>query len=203
MPFDRVLREDVHFRALRTRYLLTWLRVVFLAWERLILKKELEAYTAEVENLRQRQGKGKESIWKMNKADLVEVARRECGLSLGQAQKDTVEILREKIRTVRKFRNTLDDPLAAPPVGLGKMKFAELQDEANKRGLPLAPDATRVQLMMLIREDADHRIMLSTPEASAMAAASTDMDEDFEIVPASRAKAKSTPKPKGYPNMSA
>ena len=111
--------------------------------------------------------------------------------------------MREKIRTVRKFRNTLDDPLAAPPIGLGKMKLAELQDEAVKRGLPVPPDATRVQLMMLIREDADHRIMLSTPEASAMAAASTDMDEDFEMVPASRAKVKPTPKPKGYPSRNA
>mgnify|MGYP001409258906 CR=1 FL=1 len=73
------------------------------------------------------------------KADLVEVAQRECGLSLAKAQKDTVEILREKIKTVRKLRDTLDDPLAAPPVGLGKMKLAELQDEVLKRDLPLPP----------------------------------------------------------------
>ena len=83
------------------------------------------------------------------------------------------------------------------------VELAELQDEANKRGLPVALDATRVQLMMLIREDADHRIMLSTPEASAMAAASREMDEDFEMVPASRAKVKPSPKPKGYQNRSA
>ena len=203
LQFSRVLREDVRFRALRTRYLLTWLRVVFLSWERVILKREVEAYTAEVENLKQRQGKSKNSIWQMSKADLVEVAERECGLSLAKAQKDTVEILREKIRTVRKLRDTLDDPLAAPPVGLGKMKLAELQDEVLKRDLPLPPDATRVQLQMLIREDADHRIMQSTPEASAMAAASSVMDEDFEMVPASRAKVKPSPKPKGYQNRSA
>ena len=197
---DRVLPENVQFLALKRRYQSVWLRVVFLAWERTIVKKELVAYMAEAASLAQRLGKSKESIWSMKKADLVEVARKELGISAAQAQKDTVEILREKIRRVRAFKDSLDDPLAAVPVGLGKMKLEDLQDEANKRGLPVAPNATRVQLLMLIREDADHRIMRSAPTASAMAPAE---DDDFEMVSASKAKAKPTPKSKGYSSASA
>ena len=114
-----------------------------------------------------------------------------------QAQKDSVDILRERIKMVRKFKDSLDDPLAALPVGLGKMKLAELQDEAHKRELPVAPDATRVQLRMLIRSVSDNRFMQSTLGQSAMGAV---VDEDFEMVAASKAKAKPNPKSKGYPS---
>jgi len=185
MPFDLDSRV-----VLTSRYLTVWLRVLFLAWERMVIKKNLAAYVSEAESLKQRLGSSKESIWKMKKADLVEVAQRECGLSLAKAQADTVEILREKIRTVRKFRDSLDDPLAATPKGMGKMSLEELRDEVQKRGLPVDPNGTRVQLQMMIRDDADHRIMQSAPGATATGT----VDEDFEMVPATRAKAKPTPK---------
>ena len=40
----------------------------------------------------------KKSIWSINKAELVETARKELGLSVTQAEKETVLVLRERVR---------------------------------------------------------------------------------------------------------
>ena len=172
-----------------TKFREVWLRCLFLAWERIVIKRDNLALTAEVENLKQRTAKSSDSIWQMKKADLMEVARKELGMSLKDANADTVDILREKIQRVRALKDSLDDPQAATPPGLGKMKLAELRDEILNRGLEVDPNETRVQLQMRIRDDADVRIMQST-------LATSTTDEDYEMIPAQVAKAKSTPKMK-------
>ena len=120
-------------------------------------------------------------IGKMGKSDLVEVARKELGMSSAEANAKTRDILREKIRINRRLnkkppglrrgqvnladwlritralKHCLVDPLALPPSGICHMKLPERRDEVLTRGLPVIPDATRWQMWKQIQEDADAR----------------------------------------------
>ena len=61
------------------------------------------------------------------------------------------------LRITRALKHCLDDPLALPPLGLGHMKLTELRDEVHTRGLPVIPNAIRMQMKRQIQEDADAR----------------------------------------------
>ena len=50
----------------------------------------------EITRLTKKLGKKSGSIWNMDKSELVEVARMELGVTLAQAEKMTVTVLREK-----------------------------------------------------------------------------------------------------------
>ena len=97
--------------------------------------------------------KTNESIWTMQKAELVEVARRELGLTLMAAQKETVPTLRERIRNQRMATTIEDSPLRIKPKGLSKMTLQELKDEAETRNIPLPKPSTRGKLLVLINDD--------------------------------------------------
>ena len=108
------------------------------------------------------------------------VAQTELGMDLADAKADTVQILREKIRTARASKNS-SDPLAKLPKGLAKMSLKELRKNVHERDLALSTDHTRVQLEMQIRNDVSRRmrrIMRSTPKISQMVDAECAIDWD-------------------------
>ena len=100
----------------------------------------------------------------MKKSDLAVVARKELGMSLAQANALQSKTLKSAIRTA------LKSVIRTPP-GIGHMKMTELRDEVHTRGLPVIPNATRVQMKRQIQEDADARtrIWLSTAATNAEA----------------------------------
>ena len=148
----------------------TWLTMVFRSWMLLMARSSLEAQTTELARLNTALGKKKESIWSMNKAELVETARKELGLTLKQANDETVTTLREKLRRVRKATTVMIDPLATLPKGLEKLTLQELKEEAVVRGLPEPEPVTRAKLIVLIRDDVDTRTRLEQPPSSSTTA---------------------------------
>jgi len=101
-------------------------------------------------------------ISRMKKSDLVEVARKELGMSLAEANAKTGVSLKEKIRMHRRLN-----------------------------GLPVIPDATREQMKMQIQEDADARWTSTVDEHGfkktattiAEARCTSTVDEDYEMIP--------------------
>ena len=123
------------------------------------------------ENERLRKINPKESIWQMKKAELVEVAVAELGITRVQASVITVDELRERLRVARKQSKEEEDPLTKLPVGMGKMKAAELVVECTKRCISVAPlpgekgtQKTRPQMMLEIRNDVARRTAASADE---------------------------------------
>ena len=113
----------------------------------------------------------KESIWQMKKAELVELGVSELGVSRAQATRMTVEELRERLRVSRKQSKEEEDPLTKLPVGMGKMKAADLVVECTKRCISVAPlqgekgsQKTRPQMMLEIRNDVARRTTASAEE---------------------------------------
>ncbi len=95
----------------------------------------------------------------MKKDELVEVARRELGLSQAQAQAETVLVLREHIRShraeVRCQQVLSTSPDAQTPRGLQRMSHSELAQECSRRGIEIPAgysnrvQATRAQMIIL------------------------------------------------------
>ena len=134
----------------------TWLMMMFRSWALLTTRTNLEALAVEVGRL---QGATKKtSIWTMTKAQLVEAARKELGLSLVKAEAETVTTLRERLRTARQITMTTLDPLAKIPKGLDKLSLQELKEEAIVRELPEPDQVTRAKLIVLIRDDVASRL---------------------------------------------
>jgi len=102
-------------------------------------------------------GKKSDSIWSLNKAELVELARTELGMTVAAAERETVTVIRERLRSRRQMLKTVVDPLDQNPKGLERMKLDELKEEIEKRKLPLPPKATRPALIVLIRDDVTNR----------------------------------------------
>ena len=122
----------------------------------------LEAVRSELGRLKEKLGKQAESIWRMKKEELVEVARRELGLTQAQAQEETVLVLRERIRGHR-FENRYQqmmstNPDAHLPKGLQRMTHPELTQECIRRGIEIPSgssnraQATRAQMIILIQD---------------------------------------------------
>ena len=154
-----------------------------LAWQRICLDKSAAGYMADVANLQQR-GHGKTSIWNMPKAELVEVARNELGMTLSQAHAETVLVLRKKIKSMRNMTAVAANPLAVLPKGLGCMSLEELAEETMRRGLPELPKPNQAALILQIRNDVGAHSLLLTHEMNAASLAAASMtDDDFEMVP--------------------
>jgi DNA-binding XRE family transcriptional regulator len=138
------------------------LRQIFQAWRIVAVATLLEALRAEHGKLQEKLGKQAESIWRMKKEELVEVARRELGLTQAQAASETVLVLRERIRAHRQQIKLSElmttNPDTVVPKGLQRMTHAELVQEAVRRGLEMPasetnrPAMTRAQLIIWIQD---------------------------------------------------
>jgi hypothetical protein len=161
----------------------TWMKAVMMAWRLLVVNRENEALNAEVFTLKHRLGKKANSIWDMNKLELLEVARKEIGLTMLQADTWTVTVLREKIKKVRELTKVAVDPRAQLPKGLNKMSLQELIAEVTVRELPLGEKPTRAQLIIVIMDDVDQRNILSATDPTAnTSSASNTGQEDWNMV---------------------
>ena len=138
-------------------------RLTFVTWKMIVQATLAEALGTEVRCLKQLLGKGKESIWVMNKEGLIEVAIRELNMTRVQAGAETVLTLRERIRKARALNIVEADPLRKIPPGLDRMKADQLATECTKRLLSTATLKTRPQMILAIREDVANR-QQATPE---------------------------------------
>ena len=91
----------------------------------------------------------------MKKADLVEVARSELGVSMVQAERETVITLRGRIRRNREIVTQAQDPMLVVPQGLERMKHAELLAEMQRRNLPIPEKVTRPTMILMTKEQVD------------------------------------------------
>ena len=80
-------------------------------------------------------GKKSDSIWQMNKAQLAETARKELGMTLVQAQKETATVLRERLRRLPNVEEVKEDPLATLRKGLEKKSLDDLKEIHQERSL--------------------------------------------------------------------
>ena len=71
-----------------------FLLAILQGWRKYTAEVLLQEYKAEVLRLQGLADKRGESIWMMNKAELVETARKEIGLTIPAAQALTVQYLR-------------------------------------------------------------------------------------------------------------
>ena len=130
------------------------LREAWLTWKVHHAEFQTEVYRVEVNRLQAKIQRETDSVWKKTKAELIEMARQELGMTWATAEKSTVATLREKIRKNRQGLEQVVDPLEVVPVGLGRMKIAELRIELEKRGIPeTAHRGTRESMILVIRED--------------------------------------------------
>ena len=114
-------------------------QMMFQAWKNhcdLMSKEVAETKLAEYES-DPRYEKMKEDINKMRKAELVEKARKELGLSLTYLNSLHVPILREKLRKHRKQNQEIENPMKKLPKGFSSMRKPELIEEAKRRGIIL------------------------------------------------------------------
>ena len=151
---------------------------VFQAWELYVKKVVVKALEAENERLQTLVKKKSESIWEMNKADLVEVARLELNMTMTQAAKETVITLREKIRRNRQIVKEAQDPMLVLPPGLQRMKHAELLVEMERRNLPIPIGATHPQMILMIREQVDFLSQTAAMNQETSQPSSENISED-------------------------
>ncbi len=165
-----------------------FLRLVWQAWQLLATRTLLEANASEVARLQNLVGHKETSIWNMKKADLVEVARKELGLTWVAAEQETVIVLRELIRRARRMMEALTDPLAEIPVGLNKMPHPGLMAEIEARQLIVPAKGTapptRPAMILAIRDDVARRLLISQPETPPTKTTSSAQNStaDWEMV---------------------
>ena len=134
------------------------LREAWLTWKVHHAEFQTEVYRVEVNRLQAKIQRETDSVWKKTKAELIEMARQELGMTWATAEKNTVATLREMIRKNRQGLEQVVDPLEVVPAGLGRMKIAELKIEIEKRGIPeTAHRGTRESMILVIREDVEAR----------------------------------------------
>ena len=156
-------------------------RILFSTWHGYAKAEQCKYLTDTVEQLQQQvtdlqeqveylqdQMEPEKSIWRMKKEQLVEVAVEELELTRAQAQKQSVDVLRQRIKARRDILNAVANPLDRLPVGFSKMKKEELEQEMQKRGLPLLEGMngrhhanTRGYMKVAIQDDVEQRALLS------------------------------------------
>ena len=113
------------------------LRQIFSAWLVETLRDSQVVLNATVQSLASQQAKKSDSLWSMNKADLIETARKELGYTWAFAEKYTVIELRELIRRNRDSAQSTVDPFQTLPVGLSKLKQDVPMTECHLRSIIL------------------------------------------------------------------
>lgn len=141
------------------------LKLILRCWAWITARVVVEALTMETARLVPIGGKSG-SIWSMKKVELAEVARKELGMTVAQAQKETVITLREKIRRVRAVTNLTEDPLAKAPKGLDRLSLDELKEQVITRDLQMMDKPTRAALNRQIRDDIQTRIQVQNSAAA-------------------------------------
>ena len=126
--------------------------------------------------LQNKMGKKSESLWAMNKGELVEKARRDLGMTTTQLSKETVTSLRERLRSQKEVVEMLCDPLAKHPKGLDSMLKEELKQECLMREISEPSPCTRPKMIVLIKDDVAKRLCAEVQMASQ------DRDMDAEMV---------------------
>ena len=86
------------------------LRQIFLTWLVGTVQSSKDVLDATVQSLAAQQAKKSDSLWSMNKADLIETARKELGYTWAFAEKYTVLELRELVRRNRDSAQSTVDP---------------------------------------------------------------------------------------------
>ena len=130
-----------------------FLLVVLQGWRKHTAEVLLQEHKAEVLRLQGLADKRTQSIWTMNKAELVETARKEIGLTIPAAHALTVLELRERLRNFRTVMKDMGDPLSRLPKGLARMKTDALLREMQQRNLPLPDKNTNAKMICMIRDD--------------------------------------------------
>ena len=118
----------------------------------------------------------------MNKAELVEKARLDLGMTQAQAEKETVTTLRERIRSRRELTEHNDDPYTKLPKGLDSLKKDELRLECKTRAIHMPEDATRPKMILAIREDVANNATMALRDPPQ------DWEMADEAIPKSRNK---------------
>ena len=173
-------------------YLASLLRVVFQVWQMVILQMNQAALQSEVTSLRTQTNRPK-SIWNMSKAELIDKAYEELGMSRAQAEAKTVTILREMIRRNRELARVQVDPMAVMPKGLGQLKFDALKEVMAQRNLPLGDRVTRATMIVAITEHVQAcQLLASSPDPHSLPQQEWEEVESMDTdMPQPKAKAKS------------
>ena len=159
-------------------------QIVFLKWALFVTRKTKDSYALEMVLAKERGGDKPTSIWKMNKSELVHVARAELSMALAEADGKTVVVLRELIRNNREKTKASQDVHERIPPGLEKMKLAEMLVECKARALPEIEKPTRPRLIQMIRDDVDMRLgMVHSLESSRRTADDWIMGEVVTELP--------------------
>jgi hypothetical protein len=112
------------------------LRRVFNVWSTLVLGKARKLATEECASLREKLGSTADSVWKMNKARLVQVAVRELSMDEAEAMKKRVPELQHLITTSR-TKNPSRGKTCRPELlkRFNRLKHAELVIQMAARNL--------------------------------------------------------------------
>ena len=151
------------------------MRMILMAWKFLVVKSALAIFTEKVHRCTIRIGKKIGYLQDMNKDELVEVAQRELGMNLGQAQAKTVMTLRERIRQGRESITQLLNlvPDAQLPKRLGEMKLEDLVEEVERR---------QPSLQIPIRNHGSSIATdLTTDQTRSMSAAASDETGEWDM----------------------
>jgi hypothetical protein len=136
--------------------------MMFQAWAQNVLRTMVEAYATENARLGKVVGKKADSLWMMNKEELMEKARKDLGMNPTTLAKETVTSLRERLRSQKDVVEMLTDPLAKAPKGLDNMLKNELQQECLLRDINIPDPCTRPRMIVLIKDDVAVRLTLET-----------------------------------------
>lgn len=135
----------------------------------------LAGFRSEVHRLKDLMGKRADSIWTMNKSELIDVAVKELSMPHQQASEETVTSLRERIRRARAGTRQIEEdanPLNKLPAKLDRLLHQELVEECTKRGIPVLDPLkkdktkTRPQMIVDIRDDVEVRKSSACPKAT-------------------------------------
>ena len=125
------------------------------------LRRQLDAERTENARLQNALGKKADSIWAMNKADLVAKARLDLGMTKAQSERETVTTLRERLRSQKEMVEHMSDPLCKIPKGLDSMRKEVLTQECFSRGIHIVEPSTRPKMILAIRDDVMNRTTMS------------------------------------------
>ena len=150
---------------------------VFQAWRLAVVLVQLAGARSEVGRLRAAAGRRSNSIWRMNKEELVEVTHRELGMSYEEATRKTVLHLRELIRRTRSEATVEQNPLCRAPQGLDRMKKEDLQAECLNRDIITDATWTRPRMIVAIREDVEERVRVTSQFTAEVTRTTGRLDE--------------------------